>query len=260
MKTIEYANDRYQTPAGSASLLKRLLPTLFFYPPFAGIIMRSSRLAKKGAYGYEEWSDSSIDVLRALESVGLSIEITGIGNLANLDSPCVIIGNHMSMLETVVLPGVVQPVKKVTFIVKDTLLSYPVFRHVMRSRDPIAVTRVNPRHDFKAVMDGGVERLKKGISIIVFPQTTRTNDFDPAQFNSIGVKLAQKAGVPVVPLALLTDAWENGMLIKDFGRINTRKKAYIAFGQPLWIQNRGAEEHAQIVKFIESKLSVWKSA
>jgi hypothetical protein len=49
------------------------------------------------------------------------------------------------------------------------------------------------------MMDGGLARLKQGISIVVFPQTTRMVDFDASQFNSIGVKLAKKAGVPVVP-------------------------------------------------------------
>lgn len=260
MKSLEYKNSKYLTAPAAAGKIKSFLPTLFFYIPFAGIIMRSSTLAKKGLYGYEEWSDSSIDVLRALEAAGLKIEITGIDNLIGLNSPCVIIGNHMSMLETMVLPGIVQPVRNVTFVVKDTLLTYPVFSHVMRSRDPVAVTRTNPRQDFKTVMESGTERLSKGISIIVFPQTTRTSEFDPAQFNSIGVKLAQKADVPIVPLALLTDAWENGPVIKDFGRINTSKKARFAFGEPLRIKNRGAEEHQQVIDFIDAQLKEWKAS
>jgi 1-acyl-sn-glycerol-3-phosphate acyltransferase len=86
------------------------------------------------------------------------------------------------------------------------------------------------------------------------------SEFNPAQFNTIGIKLAQKAGVPVVPLALLTDAWENGFLIKDFGRINTMKKAHFAFGKPLMIKNRGAEEHQQTIDFIATKLQEWKKA
>ena len=59
---------------------------------------------------------------------------------------------------------------------------------------------------FKAVLEGGKQRLQKGISIIVFPQTTRTVRFEPENFNSIGVKLAQRAKVPIIPLALRTDA------------------------------------------------------
>ena len=38
----------------------------------------------------------------------------------------------------------------------------------------------------ECVLEGGAERLAAGTSLIVFPQTTRTADFDPSRFNSIG--------------------------------------------------------------------------
>lgn len=185
--------------------------------------------------------------------------VEGIQHLEGLDGPCVIVGNHMSMLETVVLPIIVQPIRDVTFVVKQSLLEYPIFCHVMRSRDPVAVSRVNPREDLKAVLDGGAERLQRGISIIIFPQTSRTPGFDPSQFNSIGVKLAQRAKVPLVPLALRTDAWQNGWPLKDFGRINVNRRAFFAFGRPLKVQGRGTEEHQQIIEFIQGRLKEWEA-
>ena len=62
----------------------------------------------------------------------------------------------MSMMETLILPVMVQPIKPVTFVVKETLLSYPVFKHIMLSRNPIAVTRTNPRQDLKTVLNEGL--------------------------------------------------------------------------------------------------------
>ncbi|HTU03505.1 MAG TPA: lysophospholipid acyltransferase family protein, partial [Candidatus Sulfotelmatobacter sp.] len=129
--------------------------------------------------------------------------------------------------------------------------------HVMRSRDPIVVGRVNPREDLKAVLEGGAERLARGVSIVVFPQTTRTPVFDPAEFNTIGVKLAKRAGVPVVPLALKTDAWGEGRLIKDLGRIDPSKTVHFAFGAPRCIAGRGSEEHEEIVRYISAHLAAW---
>ena len=255
---LEYTDNVYRTPSKKVSWFARSFPTQSFYRQFYSIVHRASVKARKGNYGYAEWSYSSHEVLWALESVGVQAEFSGLENVRRLESPCVFIGNHMSMFETTVLPAVIQPIRDVTFVVKQSLLDYPVFRHVMRSRNPIAVTRDNPREDFKAVMEGGVERLKNGISIIVFPQTTRSNTFDPEQFNSIGVKLAAKAKVPVVPIALLTDTWSNGKWIKDLGPIDPKKKVYFDFGEPLEIQGRGAAEHQKIIEFIETKLSEWR--
>ena len=96
------------------------------------------------------------------------------------------------------------------------------------------------------------------MSIIIFPQTTRTPVFDPEQFNSIGIKLAKKAGVPVVPIALTTMAWGNGTFLKDYGRIDPSKKTRFAFGKPLWIKDRGTEEHQMIIEFITGKLKEWQ--
>lgn len=197
--------------------------------------------------------------MRALEGTGVRFEITGIDDFKGLEGPCVFIANHMSTLETFVLPVIIAPFKMATFVVKESLVEYPVFRHVMRSRNPITVSRTNPREDLKTVFDGGIERLRKGISIIIFPQTTRSTLFDPAEFNTIGVKLAKKAEVPVVPVALKTDAWGNGRRLKDFGRIDPSMPVHIAFGKPLWIKDRGNEEHREIIGFITERLKGWQA-
>jgi len=251
------SSEGYHTIPRKIPFLERTFPTAGFYSRLFLLVCQSSFQAKRGRYDDNTWGKSSLAVLRALERVGVTIEVTGAEHIEQFDTPCVIIGNHMSLLETLVLPCIIQPVRKVTFIVKESLLHYPIFRHVMRSRNPIAVGRDNPRHDLRTVLEGGVDRLNRGISIIVFPQTTRTTSFDPAGFNSIGVKLAQKAGVPIIPAALLTDAWENGKYFKDLGKINPAKKVRFAFGEPIWVSGRGSAEHQAIIRFIGGKLEDW---
>ncbi len=108
-------------------------------------------------------------------------------------------------------------------MVKESLVRHPLFGDVMRSRDPIVVGRTDPRKDLEAVMNGGMELLSKGISIVIFPQSTRSVEFRPEEFNSLGVKLAKKAGVKVVPVALKTDFWGNGKVIRELGPLDSRK-------------------------------------
>ncbi len=139
-------------------------------------------------------------------------------------------------------------------MVKESLIDYPVFKHVMKSRDPIVVGRINPREDFKKVLEGGLKRLNQGISVLIFPQTTRTTELDPKAFNSIGIKLAKKAGVPVIPFALKTDAWGIGRWIKDLGKIDPSKRVRFWFGNPITVRGRGKDEHEAVLQFIMEKL------
>lgn len=247
----------YLTGHRPTSWLGRGFPSLRFYPSFLWIVAKSGLKAWKGSYDDESWVESSIEVIRLLEKVGITFEITGGEHFNEPASPVIIIGNHLSMLETMVLPAIIAPFRPVTFVIKKSLLEYPVFKHIMRSREPVAVSRTNPRQDLKTVLEDGQERLSRGISIIIFPQTTRAA-FDPDQFSSIGIKLAKRAGVPVVPLALLTDAWRNGVYLKDFGKIDPSKKVFFSFGKAIHVKGKGAEEHRLIVDFIEQHLARWQ--
>jgi 1-acyl-sn-glycerol-3-phosphate acyltransferase len=247
----------YRTNEDRRSVFAQVSPGLVFYPRIFSIIAQAGAKAKRGRYDDVEWSASSRAVLQALEAAGVRFDITGLDHVAATGGPCVFIGNHMSTLETFLLPVILLPFKRITFVVKQSLLDYPVFGHVMRSRDPIPVGRANPREDLKAVLEGGVARLRAGVSVVVFPQTTRVPQFDPKDFNTIGVKLAKRAEAPVIPLALKTDAWGNGRLVKDFGKIDPSKTVHLAFGTPLRVQDRGNEEHAAIIRFITENLKSW---
>ena len=254
---LTYTDDTYLTAPDAASHFLRLFPTLNFYRKFSWNVFRSSLVARRGKYDEAEWSRTSHEVFKSLEAVGVRTEINGVEQIRNLDSPCVFVANHMSMMETMVLPAIIQPICDVTFVVKQSLMDYPLFRHIVRARDPIAVTRTNSRQDFKTVMQDGSERLKKGISIVVFPQTTRSLKFDSSNFNTIGVKLALRTKVPVIPIALKTDAWGNGKWLKDLGRIHPDKAVHFAFGEPITIEGRGSQQQQDVIRFIQSKLNEW---
>lgn len=251
--------DDYRTPLEASKYSKGRCISLTFHLRMLPIYWRNSRKAVKGLYDGDQWALSSLEVFRLLESVGVRFEIENMDMLYSLPGPCVYVGNHMSTLETMVLPCIVQPARNTTFVVKESLTRFPVFGPVMRSRDPIAVGRKDPRDDLKTVLEGGKDRLASGTSVIVFPQTTRSTIFDPEQFNTIGIKLARRAQVPVVPVALKTDAWAKGSIVKDFGPIRPDKRVHICFGEPLDVTGSGRDEHEQVVQFIQGKLEEWGS-
>ena len=215
-------------------------------------------MAKNGKYDYPEWVSSSLKILRLLESCGGRFHITGLGNILKIEKPAVFISNHMSTLETMIFPGIIAPRKKVTFVVKDTLVRHAIFGPTMRSRDPIVVTRTDPRADFRTVISEGKEKLDQGISVVIFPQSTRTVDFVPEEFNSLGVKLAKANGVPIIPVAIKTDFWGNAKFLKAFGPIDRSKPIHMNFGEPIEVKGTGKEEHNFIINYITERLEDWK--
>lgn len=251
--------DAYIGPTRTPDLFTRLFPNLSFYARLLLPVGHLCFMARLGLCDDVAWVRASARVARLLEAVGCPLRVEGMEHISAAGGPCVFVANHMSTLETFVLPSVIRPRLPVTFVVKRSLTRVPAFGAVMRSRDPVVVGRKNPREDLQSVLEGGVERLSRGISVIVFPQSTRTTAFDPSRFNSIGIKLAKRAQAPVVPLALSTDAWGQGKKIKDFGNIVPGKPVHFRFGAPLMVEGLGKAEHGHICRFISESLKEWRS-
>lgn len=218
-------------------------------------IILSAIKVKRGLYSYEELVSDGIKILDMMKELGCKIAIGGIENLKDLKTSCVFIANHMSTLETLVLPAVIGKEIKITFVIKKSLLRYPFFGKILSTLHPIPVTRKNPKEDYKVVIQEGLKRLQKGISVVVFPQATREINFEKAKFNTLGIKLARTACLPAVPIALKTDAWGVGKIIKDFGKIDPSKPICFFIGKPLYIKDKGVKEHLEVVEFIEKGIN-----
>ena len=258
MEHLSETNE-YCSPEKNIGLLSRCWPSLVFHSRMLAIYRQGWWWALWGNYDDERWVYGSVRVLRTLESVGVRLEVENMGVTGRVKGPAVFIANHMSTLETFIVPSLIRPYKEVTFVVKESLLTFPFFGRVMRSRNPVAVGRKDPKSDLRTVLEEGASRLSSGISIVVFPQTTRSDRFVPEKFNSIGIKLAKRASVPVVPIALKTDAWEPGSILKDFGPIDPSRKVHFAFGEPLEIEGSGREQHEEIIRFIQGKMEGWEN-
>jgi 1-acyl-sn-glycerol-3-phosphate acyltransferase len=256
-----FPENEYHTPSNHKRSIWDILSlgtSLYFKIGFAIEVLKNRKLSVENKYDTLAWALSSYQMFKFSENCGGKYHITGFDNLDQVKyEPVVFISNHMSTLETMVFPSLIAPVKEVTFVVKDALINDPVFGPIMRVRNPIAVGRHDSRKDLMTVLTEGQQKLKEGTSVIIFPQSTRVMGFDPEGFNSLGVKLAQKAGVKIVPMAIKTDFWENGKLIKDLGIARRKKPVYITFGAPMEIKGSGKEEHQFVVDFIKKHMDEW---
>jgi 1-acyl-sn-glycerol-3-phosphate acyltransferase len=262
LQKILLSAGEYHTPPDTPRCTgdRLFLGTRFYFMGrFTGMAFSTKRAALEGRYDTRYWVSSSLEVVRLIESCGGRFHITGLDNIRQTPGPVVFLSNHMSTLENMVFPGIIQPLKSITFVVKRELVNHWIFGPVMRSREPIALSRSNPRADFALLMEQGLELLSRGQSMVIFPQSTRRVDFIPEEFNTIGIKLAARAGVPVIPVAIKTDFWEHGRFTKYLGSIHRRRPVYIKFGEPIPVKGNGKEEHQKVLDFIAGNLEKWKS-
>lgn len=253
-------SERYVTARGGAPL--RLGPfewlrAICFHSRILWVYYVGWKMIKRGVFDADGYANRSWKSLDVTESLGGRVEVGGLEHLAQTPGPVVIIGNHMGSLETIILPCFILPFKDVAFVVKKSLRTHFAFGPIMRAVKHIAVGRENPREDLKRVLSEGVELLRQGVTVVIFPQATRSVEFDVEGFNTLGIKLAARAGVPVIPLALKTDFMANGKWIKDAGYVYPERPIRLEFGAPITVEGNGRDAHVAVVNYVVSHLKAW---
>lgn len=222
------------------------------------------RAAYKGGHTRSEdftrsvFSQLSLDLFATIESSGATIEVLNTPSLKALDGkPFVVAANHMSLVETMLLPGVVGAFSRVSVIAKSSLAKYPVFGSCLRATRPILLDRKNARKDLHETLTKGKALLQEGTSIIIFPQGSRSLSFNPHKFNSLAAKLAREANVPLVPIACKTDYALPGKWLKDFGPIDPSRPIKLSVGPILQPTLSQTEIQEQSISFIQNQLTQW---
>jgi len=156
---------------------------------------RQGKIAERDACAHaiaRNWAKSG------LKMNGSSIHVTGIENIPKTGG-VLFVANHQSNFDIPILVGHVPRDKG--FIAKLELLKVPSFSRWMKYIGCIFIDRKDPRQSLTAI-NNAAERLKAGHSIVIFPEGTRSADGTVGPFKAGGLRLAMKAGVPIVPVTI----------------------------------------------------------
>lgn len=259
MDSFYTANEYHTPPDVPKGLAARVLPGTApaFYWYVLRIILWARSLAVNGKFGDAALAEGGLRFARYTEACGGRLHVTGLDSLRTTTTPAVFVANHMSVLETFLLPGMIVPIKPLKFVVKESLVSHPLFGPIMSALDPITVTRTNTRDDLRNVLEQGAEALRSGRSMCIFPQSTRRPVFVQSTFNSLGARLAHRAAAPIIPVALKTDLWGIGKRVKDVGRVDTSKEVRFAFGEVIRPTQHPKTAHEQVLEFLKQHLPAW---
>jgi 1-acyl-sn-glycerol-3-phosphate acyltransferase len=231
----------------------------WFYICLLKVVWDCSKLSRRGKLDHHEWACQSLRMLQLVERAGTRVSIEGIENLEVMrKGSCVLVSNHMSMMETFMLPCIFLNYAFATYVLKESLINYPYFKDVLGVIDPIVVKRKNPREDLKVVLTEGVKKLNSGTSLVIFPQSTRSVFLNKSKFNTLGHKLASRANVPVIPVAVKTDFFGKGKIIHDFSKLDRSKDVFIKFGEPIFnVADDSKGAHYKTFRFIADSYRSW---
>jgi len=144
------------------------------------------------------------------------IKVT-VNGLANIDpaQSYVYMSNHQSNFDIPVLLACL-PVQ-FRWLAKAELFKIPIFGRAMRGAGYVKIDRFNQEAAFES-LSKAAEKMKNGVSVMIFPEGTRSRDGNIRPFKKGGFVMAMDAGVPVVPI-VLKGTWT--IMDKSSLRINT---------------------------------------
>lgn len=129
---------------------------------------------------------------------GSTVEVKGLENVPK-DKPVLVVSNHQSNMDIPVLLGYLN--KPIGFVSKAEIKKFPVVPTWMELMNCVFMDRSDRRQSLKAIKDG-IELLKSGHSIVIFPEGTRSKGGEIGDFKAGSFHLAVKSGVSILPVTL----------------------------------------------------------
>jgi 1-acyl-sn-glycerol-3-phosphate acyltransferase len=128
----------------------------------------------------------------------IKITIRGLSNL-NPGRSYILMPNHTSNLDIPVLQAYL-PVQ-FRWLAKVELFKIPIFGHAMKRAGYISIDRSNRKSAIES-LNKVAEIIKNGVSVIIFPEGTRSRSYEIQPFKKGGFVLAVDSGVPILPVII----------------------------------------------------------
>ncbi|MDQ3194643.1 MAG: 1-acyl-sn-glycerol-3-phosphate acyltransferase, partial [Bacteroidota bacterium] len=130
---------------------------------------------------------------------GVKVITEGLEKL-NADDKYIFISNHLSYFDIPILMLAIP--NNVRFIYKDSLTKIPILGWGMYLGKYIPINRDNVRESIKALKNAA-QKIINGISVVIFPEGTRSSDGKLGEFKRGMFVLADEAKVPLVPTTII---------------------------------------------------------
>ncbi|WP_029452899.1 lysophospholipid acyltransferase family protein [Clostridium algidicarnis] len=190
---------------------------------------------KEAAFQYTKKVVSNWSI-KTIKIIGMEIEVIGKDNIPK--EACLFVANHQSYFD---VPALIYAIDKpIGFVAKKELEKIPVYKSWMLDIKSVFIDRNNAREAIKTINEG-VQYLKEGYSMGIFPEGTRSKSKHMGEFKKGSLKLATKSKVPIVPISIngTYKAFEETGLLK-------RASVKIIIDKPIYTKDLTKEEENKL--------------
>ncbi len=160
----------------------------------------------------------------------------------------IFMANHQSAFDIfTLLAGLSIPFR---WLAKEELFRIPIFGPSMRRAGYIPINRDSPR-DAIGSLNKAAQIIRKGVSVVVFPEGTRSEDGKLLPFKNGGFVLAIKSKSPIVPTAII-----GTFQVKPRGRFSVHPRTvYIHLGIPIETEGYTTRDKDELKEKVSHALS-----
>lgn len=184
---------------------------------------------KADEYAYKLTRDISNYAIKITKT---QIEVIGEQNIPS--EACVFISNHQGNFDAFLFPSIIR--KGTGCVAKKELKKIPIIGALFKAVHAVFIDRNSVRDGLRAINEAA-ENVKKGYSMTIFPEGTRSLSSKIGKFKKGSIKLAIKSKSPIVPVSL------NGtyrIMEKGINAIGNR--VTIMFHKPIYIDKLSRQD------------------
>ncbi len=175
--------------------------------------------------------------------LGFRPKVSGLRQVPTV-GPVIIASNHLSFSDSIFMPLVVP--RKVTFLAKSEYFTSPGVKGLLKkltfkALGQVPVDRAGGRRSEAALLTG-LELLKEGACIGIYPEGTRSPDGRLYKGRTGIARMAIESGAPVVPVAMFNTAE-----IQPTGKVVPKlQRVEMVFGEPMYFE--GDSTNVQVLR------------
>ena len=183
----------------------------------------------------------------ALAACGVRVKVEGLENVRG-EGPYVFMSNHQGSYDIFSLMAHLPFQFK--WLAKKEIFSIPILGWAMTAAGYISIDREGTRDTVEA-MNEAARKIYNGMSVVIFPEGSRSPDGTIQPFKKGGFSLAIKAKVPIVPMAISgsREVMPRGRLEAASGEIRIR------VDPPIATENCSVKDREKLMERVREAIS-----